>query len=565
MGPVAKQFNDRYVQARAIRTSSALNSGAEAELGRFLAGLAARHTDRDLVFALRLAETGMTVLQGASVTVPTVAVIGPTQTGKSTVVNLIAGGRFVETSPLAAHTRRAGLLAVNTPSEGVTMGVEGDLRVVPRTVESDCPSCLIWDTPDFDSNAADEYRDQVARVCALADLIVVVLTKEKYADQSVWRVLETLAPLRTPTVICLNKCDVDAKVLLPVLRRRLKEHPVVPAETPVVPLPRLAMDDHAAAAANDDVAAFRRVVFEHLSRRPIPARRGGLARLMERDWAVWTAPVEQELSWHRDWTSLVAAHTAAFLERYRSEYIDHTRHHDVAQKAILGLLELLEIPALAGPMSRTRRALTWPFRKLAGSFGRPVGRDQDQELVVLEAAIEHYMLSLRSEALGHRGSWWRAVAGLLSEREKGLRGDFRQSIDAYREAFQPRIDALSRELYEQLKHNPLTLNALRATRVSADAGGIVLAIKTGTLGLYDALFAPAVVSLTSYLTESAVGQYLRTVIARLKREQVEQVGAIIETRIAQPLYALYPDGPGLFGITRDELDRASRHMEALRQ
>lgn len=215
-------------------------------------------------------------------------------------------------------------------------------------------------------------------------------------------------------------------------------------------------------------------------------------------------------------------------------------------------------------MSRARRALTWPFRKLTGAFAKTPDRDRDQELEVLEAAIDHYLLSLHSEALSRRGPWWRAAAGELAAREPALRREFQASVDQYRTAFQPRIDQLSRELYEQLERHPLTLNALRAARVSADAGGIVLAIKTGTLGLYDALFAPAVISLTSYVTESAVGQYLRAVIGRLKREQVEQVAAIIGDSVERPLRVLQPRGHGLLGVSQSELDSARQQMEALR-
>lgn len=535
------------------------------QLARFMAVLADRHTDPERVFALRLAETGLKALHALPAPAPAIAVVGPTQSGKSTVVNIIAGGNFVETSPLAAHTRHPALLAINMDEEIDTgIGITGGLDATVSTVVSDIPTSLVWDTPDFDSNAAATYRQQVARVCAVADLIVVVLTKEKYADQSVWRVLDTIAPLETPTLICLNKCDApDAETLVPVIQRRIHEHPVLPADTPVATLPRFSTDDPASLNDRDDVRAFRALVFQRAARRALNHRQAGLARLLSRNWADWTEPVEQELVRHREWTSLIESRTQSFLQRYRSEYIDHARHHDVAQKAILGLLELLEIPALAGPMSRTRRALTWPFRRLAGAFGAGEDRHRDQELEVLDAAIEHYLLSLRSEVLGRRGPWWRAVADELSEREAALRRDFLQSVDAYRSAFQPRIDELSRELYAQLQHNPLTLNTLRATRVGADAGGIVLAIKTGTLGLYDALFAPAVISLTSYLTESAVGQYLRTVIGRLKREQVEQVTTILDHKVAAPLKNLQPAGPGLFGVTRAELDRARRLAEAL--
>lgn len=538
-------------------------------LQALLARLADEHPDVDNVFSLRLAETGLSALHRSLPPVPTVAVVGPTQTGKSTVVNILAGGAYVETSPLAAHTRRASVLAMGT-APGAEWGAELHalgLPVEPRTVAAAGPACLIWDTPDFDSNAAAAYRQQVARVCALADLIVLVVSKEKYADQAVWGVLETITRLGTPVIVCLNKCEAgpDTALILDALERRLADDPVVPSDTVVLTLPTLNPETLDASSQRPEFASFRTGVFEHLARRPVDSRQAGLAREIRTRWAEWTAPVERELACRRDWHELLAEQTRSFLARYRVDYIDHTKHYDVARKAILGLLELLEVPALAGPMTRTRRALTWPFRKLAGSVIRPAGTARDKELEVLDAAIDHYLLSLRGEVAARRDSWWRALELELTQHEPPVKHAFHDSVEIYRRAFQPRIDDLSDQLYEQLKRSPATLNALRATRLGADAGGIVFAFKTGTLGLYDALFAPAMISLTSYLTESVVGQYLTRVIEGLKREQYEQVGTIIRETVESPLGSLQPRGPGLFGITAGELTRARRGLEALEQ
>lgn len=538
-----------------------------AELGRFLAQLADHHPDEKAVFAMRLAETGLDALARGRASVPVVAVIGPTQTGKSTVVNVLAGGQYVETSPLAAFTRQASALAVNVGTAECFLSREREIE--PIIVKSDCPACVIWDTPDFDSNASAAYRQEVGRVCALADLIVVVVSKEKYADRSVWEVLETIAPLGTPVVICLNKCEgrSETEVLVPIIRRRLEQESVTSSGTPVMTLPLVPDGDLASLLQEPDAKTFRHEVFDGLERLSRSERKSALQRFINANWDEWTAPVERELECVAEWEALLASHTKSFMRRYRSEYIDHTRHHDIAQKAILGLLELLEIPALAGPLARTRRALTWPFRKLTGVFGNPgdPGKQKDQELEVLDSAFRHCMLSLRSEVSNRTHPWWRTLARELKASEVELSGDFHRAIEQYRQAFQPRIERLSEELYEQLKQSPMTLNALRAARVSADAGGIVLAIKTGTLGLYDALFAPAVISLTSYVTESAVGQYMKVVIGNLKREQAHQVDVIVRESVDRPLRELRLHGPGLFGVSRRELEDAARRIEELHQ
>jgi len=147
------------------------------------------------------------------------------------------------------------------------------------------------------------------------------------------------------------------------------------------------------------IEAFRAAVFQALRQRRPPSRAAGAGALLRANRAQWIAPIERELACQRDWQASLAAAADTFMARYRCEYIHHARHHDVARKAVLGLLDLLEIPYLAGSMSRVRRALTWPIRRLAGALGRPAMPGRDQEIEVLQAAMDHCLLALRGEAL----------------------------------------------------------------------------------------------------------------------------------------------------------------------
>jgi hypothetical protein len=81
------------------------------------------------------------------------------------------------------------------------------------------------------------------------------------------------------------------------------------------------------------------------------------------------------------------------------------------------------------------------------------------------------------------------------------------------------------------------------------------------------LFAPAMVSLTSMLTEGALGSYMTHVAGRLKQRQYaaveEQVfrGAVTEVLrgLAEGLEA-----PGLFGVSRTEFEAAERTLATWR-
>ena len=56
-------------------------------------------------------------------------------------------------------------------------------------ISSYLPHGVLWDTPDFDSIDSATYREGVIRTIALADIIILVVSKEKYADQSVWDIM----------------------------------------------------------------------------------------------------------------------------------------------------------------------------------------------------------------------------------------------------------------------------------------------------------------------------------------------------------------------------------------
>jgi hypothetical protein len=48
---------------------------------------------------------------------------------------------------------------------------------------------ILWDSPDFDSISAGVYQRGLLELLGRADAYVVVLSKEKYADLSVWTML----------------------------------------------------------------------------------------------------------------------------------------------------------------------------------------------------------------------------------------------------------------------------------------------------------------------------------------------------------------------------------------
>jgi len=162
-----------------------------------------------------------------------IAVIGPTQAGKSSLVNVLLNQPVAGVSPLAGYT---------VHPQGFCQGVSladcqdlahyfGRFQQLSQNELSkqryDCysltaldnepsfvPHGVLWDTPDFDSIDSSTYREGVIRTVALADVLILVVSKEKYADQSVWEMMAFLESLHQPVLICLNKLPEGSETLL---------------------------------------------------------------------------------------------------------------------------------------------------------------------------------------------------------------------------------------------------------------------------------------------------------------------------------------------------------------
>ncbi len=526
---------------------------------------------------------------------PQIVVIGPTQAGKSTVVNLLLDRPQAGVSALAGFTVH--------PQGFVTGGGDGGNDWLPRffagyqqrsiddltgapyrayalTRAGDGPlsPAVIWDTPDFDSVDAGGYRDAVLRTIALADLLLLVVSKDKYADQRVWQTLELLLPLHIPLAICINKLGGESrKVVVESLRGQLRAAGFAEERVPVCTLPyRRDLDRSGRGLDPAQVDLLRQTLRRQLSAVDRDSRRRHLHHFIRQHWPEWIAPVQAERAADAAWDEMVEQAMENALADYRRDYLDHPQNYETFQQAIAELLTLLEIPILADSLGRARQLITWPLRQLIGAgrslFGKQSENgppDSNQEQRMLNQICHHTLIHLAEEAL-HNGetdpgqeSWWRGIATLLRERRPELEQQFARSVDSYQKRFRPEIERSARSLYEQLQQQPATLNSLRAARVTADAAAVVVAVKSGGLNMHDLIVAPAMLSLTSMLTESTLGHYMDRVAAELKQRQLEAVRkellAPLRGRIRQLREQLDP--ARRFGIGAEELSAAEQELQ----
>lgn len=478
-----------------------------------------------------------------------IAVIGPTQAGKSSLVNLLLREECAGVSPLAGYTvHPQGFCIGHDPFGGTWLNsyfehyrrcaqeeLPADRRDYYALRETEAaegislPPCIVWDTPDFDSVDAEGYRESVLRTAALADVIVLAVSRDKYADQSVWEMMALLEPLGQPTLIVLNKVTDETRgVIVESLGQKWRE--ARDDKAPEI----FTLSYHKEGALPDLCRQELAPLYNQLKKVCDNNRRRRHSRheqaYLKAHWHGWIAPVAAEHNALSQWHQLVSKAVDDALALYRRDFLDHPQHYETFRLAIAELLTLLEIPGLAAALVQVRKIVTWPVRQLLrlGKGGRAPA-ETSNEISILAQAADHLMIRLaeaildKCETEAEQLSWWKEIGAQLRCEKPRLTEAFRESARQYHSDFQPEIKRTAHRLYEKLQKQPVTLNGLRATRVTTDAAAVALALKTGGIGLHDLIITPAMLSITSLLTEGALGGYMSRVGAELKRLQFQTV------------------------------------------
>lgn len=136
-----------------------------------------------------------------------VVVFGPTGSGKSTIVNTLAG-RPISRSGVLRPTTHQAVVWVHARHADAVAGMLGDSGPV-ELVTDEHPvlrSLALVDTPDIDS-IVEEHRVQTAAVLAAADVAIAVTTPQRYADAVPWEVLADLTERALDVVVVMNRAS----------------------------------------------------------------------------------------------------------------------------------------------------------------------------------------------------------------------------------------------------------------------------------------------------------------------------------------------------------------------
>lgn len=516
-----------------------------------------------------------------------IAVLGPTQSGKSSLVNVLLDTDAAGVSPLAGYT-----VHPQGFCHGVTIsqcnGLQryfGRFQQLPASQLSkerhDCysltetaadsmflPHCVLWDTPDFDSIDSLTYREGVIRAVALADIVILVVSKEKYADQSVWDMMSALEALHQPTLICLNKLGEGSESLI---IHSLKEKWQLTRKDDFPEVVPLYYQKHSGLPS---WPVSGQELLSTLAGRVNPKKQARFEQdLLQQYWPSWLEPVTEEHQALADWLELVEHTIKKTLENYQRDFLNHPHHYETFQCALAELLTLLEIPGLAKILAGTRQVLTWPVKQLMKMGRKRLDiSDTSHEIPLLNQIAEHALIQMADSLLdkaeeNKQRLWWKDLSVLLRSRRQDILREFDVAARQYHASFQQDVEAAARRLYVKLQEQPVVLNSLRATRATTDAAVIALALHTGGIGIHDLVIAPSMLTLTSLLTESAIGGYMHKVEAELKQHQLNKVKeALFINTLRNKILNLPQQLPALthFNISPEQLRAAENHLKEKR-
>lgn len=530
------------------------------------------------------------------------AVIGPTQSGKSTLVNVILDTDAAGVSALAGFTVHAQGYSTGC-TESQLQQLESLMDPLQRTPASQLStdqmdsyalesvssgtqalveSAVVWDTPDFDSIDASTYSRSVLNTVAITDIVILMVSKDKYGDKSVWDMLKLIHPLEKPLVVCINKLEpLDEATVLRAFSQRYAEHFGEPSVPTIIlfPFSRKTQGASTAVLPAERLGQLQTALREAFSRSNRQNDQASAERFVDQHQMQWLAPLLEERQQKQQWQMFINDASASADQLYAQDYLNDPAKYDTFNRALAELLTLLEIPGIATSLARTRQWVTWPARQLLGvgraaiskqRFGMrsQTGTPDDQEADTLLRMLNNTLVTLQGHLLDQpQTPFWQSMNKAYRKNEPFIRDGFTQASEHARKEFEPQIEAAARKLYKQLQTQPALLNTLRAARVTADAAGIALTLKSGGLAPADLVLAPAMLSVTTLLTESALGKYLDSVKNDLKLRQREHIRQrLVEGVLEKQLLSIAEnigDGLLLAQQLEPELLEVIRHAETL--
>jgi hypothetical protein len=535
-----------------------------------------------------------------------VALFGGTNSGKSTVLNLLVGraaagmhatARFSQYPEAYFPGALGDQWLTSAPSRFLDYHCYRD-KHPPRQSDDDLARCgyrpafamldldhvetpalappavaaVFWDAPDFSTEEAQTYLGAVLDVVALADIVIMTVTDESYADDRGIALLRMVSESGVTLHVVANKLADNAELLQDIKDKLATYGHGMTSRLPLV-RGRTVEERLEHLMATPEAEALRQAIAREAAHGSQLKRRtlAGAVDFTQRRLGEVLRPLVAEVEMANAWERMTERITQQeLLERYRHEYLEGERYGEFNQ-TLVRLMDLLEIPGVGPILRLLSTAVRAPFRIASGALRSLWGSGRTQptqtpEHEVLDRLIQHWLAALRSEAqllasTSSEPAWGDIVRRLDSlDFARQLAQTFERAYSGYRQTVKAEIQRRAQEIYHAIAQRPWLLNILRGTNLVVDATSIILVIQSGGLNWSDAVLGPLVAGLRHALLEAGLDRYLQTQQSLLKRKQLEAIQEAVGQYLARPIRNLFT------GAARaEELETARHDMARISQ
>jgi len=538
-----------------------------------------------------------------------VTVFGGTQVGKSTVINVLASRELATVHHTAGYTRHAQGFAPpgispdtalapfpkafpnfdRVPRQTLSLDrpMEYSLEELPTPTAID--NTVLWDAPDCDAVDSSLFQQGFVEALTLAEAVVYVTSREKYAVNAILAWVARLRQSGVPLASVLNMTPLNQQAeLLADMAQALKRvtESEMPSDTEFDPPPAIAFEyvqDGDVTLLYDPLYApankLRQTVVELAS----AARSGGHERQTQA--LGWIAdalpailePATRDLEAWQKWNERLDKALQDFSDDYQKFYLDDPQRYDAFSRVGLEILELLNppIPGLAKALVAVRTVVSLPARALLSGgqalyrFAASGGKSMKKPVIVpheeatYKEAHNRLLNDLARFAERQRRTreapgqaFWQALDQGWEASVPDIEKEFATALAAHRARSDEWVKETARGIYTELAKNPVKLNMLRTGRIAADAGAIVVSIKTGGPGdiAHDLVVAPALMSVVEAVSRQLAGNYVEQRKKELRERLISDTKNFAEDVYGKRLRALASESLGSIGLLEEDVE-----------
>ena len=509
-------------------------------------------------------------------------VFGGTQVGKSTCVNVLLGDNVARVHHLGGFTRHAQAF-VPKPFRPESVLITNPnafrefKRIAPEQLQPDMldtytmqavahnaliPDLVVWDAPDCDAVGSSHYLHGLIEALSLADVIVYVTTKEKYAVDAIleWVLILKNAGFNlvgllnnTPNRQQLDVLNSQQSALNTVAQRHGQSE--ITLDSVAFPVVDAASSAEVVSILSDPQFApgnALRQKVRQAATAPRTARVEIALRYVQEQLPQVLAPALAEIESLSVWNEAVENAVQQFVTDYQRNYLDDPHRYDAFTRVSVRILDLLNPPirGLKESLSMVRSVLRMPARAIIWVGKRAwnlISGNTDSKAVVIPAEVKTYteahalllntlsrVIETQRQKMRHH-PFWDTLDAQWSAQLASLQSEFQHKLDEHWRATEERIEATAQAIYAELEKNPTQLNLLRASRLGVDAAAIVVSLVTTmhTGGLLEnviqeLIVAPAMLSFVEGVSQSVANNYVENRKADFKARLLDDTRALVD-------------------------------------